>query len=68
MQFLSDTKMLNIEEFLKRKINIKPTESIYLFDERRTLISKTAVIGDLLRPKNQENPQIKIIVRKTETF
>lgn len=60
--------MLNVEEYLKRKINIKPTESVYLFDERRTLINKTAVIGDLLRPKIQEDPKIKIIVRKTETF
>ena len=66
--FYSDTKMLYIEEFIKRKVNLKATESIYLFDERRTLINKALTLGDLVRPKNQPDPKVKIIVRKTETF
>lgn len=66
--FYSETKMLYIEEFIKRKVNLKATESIYLFDERRTLINKALCLGDLVRPKNQQDPKVKIIVRKTETF
>ena len=66
--FYPDTKMLYLQEFIKRKIKLKATESIYLFDEKRDLISHTLILGDLLRPKNQPDPKVKIIVRKTETF
>lgn len=53
-QFPDDTKILYIEEYIKRKVlKLKPTESVFLYDSKRKNINKSALLGDLVWPKNQ---------------
>lgn len=44
------TKVLSLEEFLKRKNSIRPTESIFLFDKhRKVMLLANEYLIDIVR-------------------
>lgn len=76
-KFLLNTKILALEEFIKRKVKMGPIESIYLFvRENRRLMNPARLIQDYAREPNQaekednpnNEPVLRIVVRKTDTF
>lgn len=78
LKFPSDTKILFLEEFLKRSVKVNPIESIYLFKkEQRLLMVPAKCIIDYAREPTAEeiangNPKkekiLNIIVRKSDSF
>lgn len=50
-KFSKDTKILNIEEWFKRKISIAPSQSVYFFEKKKKrLLRSQGVIGDMSVP------------------
>lgn len=78
LKFPSDTRILFLEEFLKRSMKVTPIESIYLFKkEQRMLMVPSKLLIDYAREPTAEeivdgNPKrekiLNIIVRKNDSF
>lgn len=78
MKFPSDTRILFLEEFLKRNMKLTPIEAIYLFKkEQRTLMVPAKSLIDYAREPTPEeiadgNPKkekiLNVIVRKNDSF
>lgn len=75
LKFPSKTKVAHIEEFIKRKVQIKPTESAYLFDKhRKYLLHSNSSIQDvaerqaLSRKGELGEADVEIVMRLSETY
>lgn len=77
-KFPADTKILHLEEFLKRTVKITPIEAIYLFrkDQRQLMVPAKTII-DYARDPTQEEVAagnlkkekiLNVIVRKSDSF
>ena len=72
-KFLPETKIAYIEEFLKRKLHIKPVESIFLFDKhRKYLLSSGSTIQEVAERQALSRKGVEadceITMRLTETY
>ena len=77
-KFPADTKILHLEEFLKRSVKITPVESIYLFrrDQRQLMVPAKSVIDYAREPTCEEIASgnlkkekiLDVIVRKSDSF
>lgn len=73
-KFPSKSKIAHIEEFLKRKMKIKPIEAIYLFDKhRKKLLNSGESLEDVaerqaLSGKLTKGINCEIIMRLSETY
>jgi hypothetical protein len=78
MKFPSDTRILYLEEFLKRNLKLEPIEAVYLFrKEQRMLMVPSKTLLDYAREPTAEevadgNPKrekiLNIIMRKSDSF
>ena len=77
MKFPKETKVYYLEEFLKRSIHIKPSETLYLFvKEQRKLMVPSKAISEYAKEgmkvegewEKESQKILNIIVRKTDTF
>jgi hypothetical protein len=60
-----DQRVLQLEEFLKKRIKFSPTEAIYLFvKEQRKLMAPNRPISDYASPTKE----LRLVVRKTDSF
>ena len=71
-KFPRNTKVANIEEFLKKKNNIRPIEAVFLFEKKKKkLLSSGSNVGDLWwqGPISEKNPApFEIVMRTSETY
>ncbi len=78
IKFPFDTRVLYLEEYLKRTTKMGPTEAIFLFvKEQRKIMNPERTIADYAKvPSNQQvaqgNPNkqrtLNIVVRKTDAY
>lgn len=78
IKFPHDTKILCLEEYLKRTTKMGPTEAVFLFvKEQRKIMNPDKNISDYARAPSEEevakdNPHrervLNIVVRKTDAF
>lgn len=78
MKFPADTRILYLEEYLKRLTKMAATEAVYLFrKDKRLLMTPSKTLGDYARAATPDeikdgNPKgervLILIVRKTDNF
>ena len=71
-KFPAKTKIAHVEEFIKRKVQIKPTESVFLFEKKKKkLLNSGITVADLLamqassKIEGQGEADCEIIMRLT---